>query len=428
MVERHYALGYDIYAPADHDVLNRDFTDTARTYAAFVNGANDGLGNMTAGRVVEISAGVGRSGSGMIGVTDSNEHSRTEHINGFFAPLLIENANALNGRGANTPGRMLETVRLIEEAGGISHINHSGRFTGGSNSNLTTGAAGSNNSTHVKTHVDIFLEYASCVGMEIINRLDNESRSDRILWDNILKATAPNGRLVWGFSNDDSHSTSEVGWNYNMHIMPELSLEAFRESMETGTFFAVAPVARREGVNPTDRSGAAMRSGGGNAATEYLRETADNPYPRITNIEVIGNTISITANDFDVIEWIADGVIIATGNEIDLNDYSDKINSYIRAQVKSTSAIVFVQPFGISEAAIENAISSAYVRVIPGNTNELTITVAELLSNGMTNFISETYTIRNNAEGNYSVGGYEVFIDTKGNDQIRQNYIVSYPY
>ena len=351
MIEEHYTMGYDIFAPADHDVLTRDFTSTARTFAAFRDGTNDGRGNIDAARVAEIATGVGRYGRGMIGVPDSNEHSRTEHINGFFAPLLIENATVLNGRGANAPGRMLETVRLIEEAGGISHINHSGRFTGGADSNFVTGEAASNNPVHIKTHVDIFMEFPSCVGMEIVNRLDNESRSDRILWDNILMQTMPYGRNVWGFSNDDSHSVGEVGWNYNMHIMPELSTEAFRKSMETGTFFAVAPVARREGINAIDRNGNAMRSGGGNAATEYLRESADNPFPKVTNIVAGDNRITITAKDYDAIEWIADGKIIATGNTLNLLNHVDEINSYVRAQVKSDAAIVFTQPFGIQGAA-----------------------------------------------------------------------------
>ena len=354
MIEQHYTQGYDIYAPADHDVLTRDFTSTARTYAAFLSGANDGRGSMAAERVAEIATGTGRGGKGMIAVPNTNEHSRTEHINGFFAPLLIESTNAISGNGTSVGARMMETVRLIDEVGGISHINHSGRWTGGSSSNLTTGEAASNNAANIKVHTDIFFRYPSCVGMEIINRLDNESRSDRILWDNILKVTAPEGRLVWGFSNDDSHSTGEVGWNYHMHIMPELSAGAVRESMEAGAFFAVAPVARREGVNATLPGGGAIPSGGGGTATQYLRESATNPYPRITDITVSGGTIAITANDYDVIEWIADGVTIATGGTLNLGDYADSINSYVRAQVKSSAAIVFVQPFGISEVEIES--------------------------------------------------------------------------
>jgi len=367
MVERSYERGYDILAMANHDVLMRDFTSTARTYAAFIAGENDGRGNVTSERKAELAAGIGRDGRGMIGVSNSNEHSRTEHINGFFAPVLIENANALNGQGATRLGRMKETARMVEEAGGISHINHSGRYTGGSNSNLELGEAASNNATFINEQVEIYMTYPSCVGLEIINRLDNESRSDRILWDNILKQTMPEGRSVWGFSNDDAHSVAEVGFNYNLHLMPELSEEAFRESMETGAFFAVAPVARREGVNVTDLEGNAMRSGGGNASTDYLVETNANPYPRVTGINVIGHTITINAANFDTIEWIADGEIIATGNSLNVADYQDKINSYVRAQVKSERAIVFSQPFGVKEGKAKVVVVADKDMVLKGD-------------------------------------------------------------
>jgi len=72
-----------------------------------------------------------------------------------------------------------------------------------------------------------------------------------------------------------------------------------------------------------------------------------------------------------------------------------------------------------------SATPTASVRVIPGNTNELTVNVTELYSNGTVEIITVTITIRNNAEGIYQVGPYRVFVDTKGNDQIRQIYIIS---
>ena len=66
---------------------------------------------------------------------------------------------------------------------------------------------------------------------------------------------------------------------------------------------------------------------------------------------------------------------------------------------------------------------SASVSKVPGNKNELTITVVEKLSNGLFNFIVETFLIDNNAAGTYNVGPYFVHVDTKGNDQIRACYL-----
>ena len=42
----------------------------------------------------------------------------------------------------------------------------------------------------------------------------------------------------------------------------------------------------------------------------------------------------------------------------------------------------------------------------------------------MMNVITKTLKINNNAAGAYEVGGYKVYVDTKGNDQIRACYIV----
>ena len=70
---------------------------------------------------------------------------------------------------------------------------------------------------------------------------------------------------------------------------------------------------------------------------------------------------------------------------------------------------------------------NAYVEKIPGNQNRLTITVTELYPDGMENIITETFMIPNNAAGTYQVGGYSMYVDTKGNIQIRQVEIVSKP-
>ena len=73
---------------------------------------------------------------------------------------------------------------------------------------------------------------------------------------------------------------------------------------------------------------------------------------------------------------------------------------------------------------VVSAEPSAYVTKLNGNTNDLTITVTEALSDGTGNTITVTFSISNNAAGYYSVGLYNVYVDTKGNDQIREIYIV----
>jgi len=363
----------------------------------------------------------------MINITNTNEQSSTQHLNTLWAPFN-------NGARGSTPvdAHMRNIFNRAEELGGLSFINHPGRETGGS-AGGNNGANGSRN--HAQRYIDLFMSYSveSLVGMEIINRLDNESRSDRILWDYILSSTMPQGRPVWGLSNDDAHSMMEVGYNNNVMLMPALNQADFRTALETGAFYATAPVARRESVNATFPNGTAMRSGGGNATTEYLRGI--HLLPSISNVTVSGNTITITGAQYETVEWVSgieyvNGIpqsrIIAVGNSIDVSKFAEivAVTGYLRAQLKGSNGIAFTNPFGVSEASVTNAVPAASVRQVPGNTNFLTINVTEIMSNGMTNVITETIEIRNNASGIYDVGNYRVFVNTQGNTQIREIYIV----
>jgi len=79
----------------------------------------------------------------------------------------------------------------------------------------------------------------------------------------------------------------------------------------------------------------------------------------------------------------------------------------------------------ISEYNEENmvAIPSAVVDKLNGNMNLLTVTVTEVFPLAPSNVFELGIMIRNNAADYYEVGGYTVFVDTKGNTQIRACYI-----
>ena len=68
---------------------------------------------------------------------------------------------------------------------------------------------------------------------------------------------------------------------------------------------------------------------------------------------------------------------------------------------------------------------TASVEKLTGNQNRLTITVAELYPDGRENVITNVFMIPNNAAGTYQVGEYQVYVDTKGNIQIRACYVVN---
>jgi para-nitrobenzyl esterase len=73
--------------------------------------------------------------------------------------------------------------------------------------------------------------------------------------------------------------------------------------------------------------------------------------------------------------------------------------------------------------AASSATPTASVTKLKGNKSKLTITVTEKFFCGK-NVYTETFTIHNNAASTYTVGEYKVYVDTKGNTQIRECYIV----
>jgi hypothetical protein len=335
MLEDHYRKGFDIVAFTEHDFLTTAWDGPSNPRP---NDSGLPMVPLTSARRAEMEAGVGRGGRGMIGIANTIEHTtfRDEdpfdehHINTFNAPF---HNLPMNSR------TIAHVLARAQELGGISYINHPGRNTDGRNSNTAIGIANSNNPVYIQKYVDLFMAYESCVGMEIINKLDADSRTDRILWDNILKQTMPAGRNVWGFSTDDTHSIHASGFAYNIMLMPELSQEATLNAMRSGTFYAVSHVDRLENINVVSHW----------SGRESHAFWLDRTLPSVTNIVVSGSTITITGANFTTIDWIADGVKIATGssNSINLNNHANSVNSYVRAQLRSANGIVYLQPFGV---------------------------------------------------------------------------------
>jgi len=344
-----YNKGFDIVAITDHDVINSG------------DWADGGLGAMTESERDAIIAGTfGRTEytdavfpgdfgpelrrpeaqGGMISLPFTNEQSRSEHINTFWADFSSES-------GWNQ-------ARILEEtttAGGLAIFNHPGRYTTGAGGGAG-GLASSNNPMRISYYVEMFDRFDVALGFELFNRLDNESRSDRVLWDNVLQALMPYGRFVWGFSNDDSHSMNQAGYNWNVLLMPELDADYARGAMEDGTFYMVTRMNR--GMGPTDSEintvlpGGGAAPNGGTAATLFMLEQTT---PSIASIEVVDNTITIAGNDYDLIQWVADGVIIYEGATLDLVAMQDDITTnHVRAQLISEYGQALTQPFGILPA------------------------------------------------------------------------------
>ena len=302
-IEDHYSKDYDILAVTDHDFVTTNWVDTK-------NG-------ITQERFDEIAAGADRNGRGMLQIPYTIEQSMGEHLNSFFAEFKNRRAS------------METSIEEVTALGGFSRTNHPGRYTG-ADRDWDDGIRISNDPDVIQRYVDLFMKYPDDVGMEIINKKDGESLSDRILWDNINERTIPQGRYVWGFSDDDTHNIADTGFSFDVFIQKENTLEEFKKTMYGGNFYAVAKISRRELGSSFTGSG---------------------PTPAIKSIKIDEHNaiITIEAEHYDKIEWITAGSeIIAEGPSINIDELGGKISVFVRANIIGPGGIAFTQPFGIS--------------------------------------------------------------------------------
>lgn len=334
MVTQAYELGFNVYAATDHNFVMKDWVGTYKRGPLDNGEAPDPKYYFSQAEVDALLAGEGRDGQpGLLGVPAGNEQSVKDHFNTFWADWN-------NTDGATLESKIEYNSNLTNPAGElqpIGHINHPGRYYGGSNTQTGTEAA--NDPAKVQRYVDIFNSYGldDLPGMEIVNKVsDKDSYSDRILWDNVLAQTMP-ARNVFGFANDDAHSVGALGYQYNQLLMPNLSEEAVHNAMSTGAWYSTALVAKRE------------------LGADFKGDRTL-PGPKITNIAVDErrDTITIKAANYTTIEWIADGKVIATGNTLSLRDHASSIDNYVRAQIKGDNGISFTNAFGIDLATKHN--------------------------------------------------------------------------
>jgi predicted metal-dependent phosphoesterase TrpH len=245
----------------------------------------------------------------MLLLTYANEHTlrlHNNHINAYFSDYDSARDPELDGHELE---RLQQVIARIEESGGISIINHPDR---------AVEAFGFERM--FATYLGLFEEFDSILGVEIVNRVHcNEDETNFSVWDSLLGEFMPH-RPVWGFASDDSHATNHIGISYNIMLLPELTEEAVLDSMKSGTFFAIANLEQRLGE-----------------------------VPRVYEIEVSDAQITIIGSGYDVIEWFANGgELLATGATLELCDELREIaGSYVRAQLRSETGLLFVQPFGL---------------------------------------------------------------------------------
>jgi len=224
---------------------------------------------------------------GMIDVPGS-ELSLGDHIISLFSEYNSQTRDV----GARLTG--------VGEAGGIAYFAHPARYN-----------------REPQFYADHYAEHPHVIGQAIYNQGDRHS-GHRELWDAVLSITMPE-RPVWGISEDDTHRQSHVGRNRVYMLMPELTHDAVRASLESGTFYS---------TYSTD---------------------ADHTPPALTGVRVdeVRGTITLIADNYTDVRWMSMGEEVATGETIDLVDTLG-IERYVRAEFQGEEGRTYTNPFGLT--------------------------------------------------------------------------------
>ncbi|MDD7194504.1 MAG: PHP domain-containing protein [Clostridiaceae bacterium] len=392
MAERHYELGFDIYAITDHGTNSTGFTNqkfnTAMELVSVIKNdgehhdevlsANGTAANGNAYKVETVNGDeyysqtlANGNGQAMMRVPFGIEHNPTSfnnaHVNSFF----VNYGTGIVGGTSN----YIAPISKVQQLGGISVINHPGEYTNARDEVYTADAYNVENSHYnyvVNKYANILKNYDTCIGIDINSKGDTRTRFDRKLWDILLQKVVPSGRNVFAIGSTDAHNLDIVDSGYTVVLMPELTSAALKTALSTGTFFAaskyIGNVDELAGYSTTllaSQNAEAVEFGkelsecvdkinteiseNGSQGTKYQVEEGF-AAPKVTNIVVddAEDTITITAENALLVHWIADGKVIATGSEIDLDDYSDEIGSYVRAEILGKSGIMYSEPFTLN--------------------------------------------------------------------------------
>ena len=289
VIDRYAELGYTIISITDHDTQgpwnNQSHPDRGRTtwpWEAF-------------GRVPEAL--------GVLAI-EGNEISKLVHHGSYF-----------NDYGAPDLQNEQDSLDAIAARNGLAIMCHPGRYTSGEDT-ITRDVA---------WYVGMFRNNPHLVGIEIYNQIDRFP-GDRATWDAILTQLIDE-RPVWGYSNDDMHGmSSQLGFNFNVMLMPELSEAWMRRAMERGLFFYVHSPHAHNGPPP--------------------------PEVRAIRVSEADGRIAIETDGHDRIEWISEGRLVHVGDEIRLGEVA-QLGRYVRAVVHAadSDAVLGTQPFRVVRAA-----------------------------------------------------------------------------
>ncbi|MBR4857864.1 MAG: hypothetical protein IKU08_01625 [Clostridia bacterium] len=357
-VKEHYDLNFDIVALTDHGTLNRGWNVepevvpimraikkertknapviplTDEEYAAYTSGTAPSEKRTHTNGMLDVPLGI---------ELNMATPFADCHLTGYYAEY---------GQGlAGVYGDYETPSKGVKDAGGISMLSHVGEYvyTDKDSENYVGQPV---DDYYATKFAKIFIDNkGSSLGMGINSATDAHTRCDRILYDQILQKTIPNGVVPWANSFADSHSLSSVNDAYTMSLMPELTNDAFRSCLENGEFFSISHYSNGVELNGMEEMP------GFDEQKVYDTESylLDNT-PMVTRVTVNQDedTITIEGTNFDEITWVSDCNVIRRESNItsgtatlDLHadDLLDEPYLYVRFYITGDNGICYSQPF-----------------------------------------------------------------------------------
>lgn len=378
MLETNYDYGFDIYAVSDHGTTSYSWTyqEVIPAIQVFL-GIKDGSRELVA---LEEGGGLtfdgnrydvetvngddyyyqtyedGSQGQKMLRVPYANEQNPTSLNNAHVNTWFVDYGHGVVGGTSDyeTP------IKAVDELGGLSVINHPGEYTNARDEDYTANAYDEDYEYYINKFEDLLIKYPSCIGIDMNSKGDSRTRFDRKLWDILLMDLAPSGRNVLGIATSDAHRVSATYTGYTLMLMPENTSANLQACMTNGEFFAASKcLGNNEELadiaNYLVENGDAEAVAIGQDILDRQAEDYNAKYeapldveaPRINSVNVDddADVISLDVEDDLCIRWIANGKTIGYGDEIDLDEYSDDIGSYVRAEIFGEGGIVYTQAF-----------------------------------------------------------------------------------
>ncbi len=394
MAERHYDLGFDIYAVTDHSSTHYSFTEN--NFVPAMRVISLVKNEFLAEDVLLASGGVAQNGNAYTVRKDetTNDEYYSQTIDGVQGHEMMgvpygneQNGTSFNNAHVNTwfvdwgHGRFGGTseyesvISSIDELGGLSVINHPGEYTNARDEVYTKDAYNKDDIMYnyqIRKFENLLLNYNTCLGIDINSKGDSRTRFDRKLWDTLLTDLLPYGRNVLAIATTDAHNLDIVYSGYTMHYMPALTSANLKANLQAGGFFPASKyignfdelvTLKNELKVLTDNAEAQamaaeldeiiaaseVEMANGDSGQKY-KAPEDAESPLFTNVEVDdeNDTITLTAENALVVHWIANGKVIHVGNSIDLDDYSSEIANYVRAEAYGVGGVCYTQAFALN--------------------------------------------------------------------------------